>query len=74
MTIALLCAVVQGAWAWSGSGTADSPYILSTGDDWATFVNQVNAGTDADKHYKLADTCDFMLLCHNLTLYCDFPW
>ena len=56
--LALLCAVVQGAWAWSGSGTADSPYILSTGDDWATFVNQVNAGTDADKHYKLADTWD----------------
>ena len=58
LTIALLCAVVQGAWAWSGSGTADSPYILSTGDDWATFVTRVNAGTDADKHYKLADTWD----------------
>ena len=56
--LALLCAVVQGAAAWSGSGTADSPYILSTGDDWATFVTQVNAGTDADKHYKLADTWD----------------
>ena len=56
--LALLCAVVQGAWAWSGSGTADSPYILSTGDDWATFVTRVNAGTDADKHYKLADTWD----------------
>ena len=56
--LALLCAVVQGAWAWSGSGTADSPYILSTGDDWATFVTQVNAGTDANKHYKLADTWD----------------
>ena len=56
--LALLCAVVQGAWAWSGSGIADSPYILSTGDDWATFVNQVNAGTDADKYYKLADTWD----------------
>ena len=56
--LALLCAVVQGAAAWSGSGTADSPYILSTGDDWATFVTRVNAGTDADKHYKLADTWD----------------
>ena len=54
--LALLCAVVQGAAAWSGSGTADNPYILSTGDDWATFVTRVNAGTDADKHYKLADT------------------
>ena len=58
--LALLCAVLQGAWAWSGSGTgtADSPYILSTVDDWTTFVNQVNAGTDADKYYKLADTWD----------------
>ena len=56
--LALLCAVVQGAWAWSGSGTADSPYILSTGDDWATFVTRVNAGTDADMYYKLADTWD----------------
>ena len=58
LIFALLCAVAHGAWAWSGSGTADSPYILSTGDDWATFVNQVNAGTDAGKHYKLADTWD----------------
>ena len=58
LILALLCAVVQGAWAWSGNGTADSPYILSTGDDWATFVARVNAGTDAYKHYKLADAWD----------------
>lgn len=29
MTIALMCATAQGAWAWDGSGTAESPYILA---------------------------------------------
>ncbi|MBO4812431.1 MAG: hypothetical protein J5552_12855 [Prevotella sp.] len=35
MTIALLCAVVQGAWAeFSGDGSAKNPYILTSSDDW----------------------------------------
>ena len=28
--LALLCAVVQGAWAWDGKGTKDNPWLIKT--------------------------------------------
>ena len=56
LIITLLCAVAQGVWAWSGSGTASDPYVIVTVSDWATFAANVNAGTDADKCYKLSDS------------------
>ena len=44
-TFTLLCLVAQGAWAWTGSGTADDPYIISSEDDWNTLCTNVNNGT-----------------------------
>ena len=40
----------------SGSGTSDSPYLISTVTDWNTFATKVNSGLDADKYYQLSDT------------------
>jgi len=51
----LLTAVTQGAWAWSGNGTAGDPYVLANADDWATFAANINAGTNVNKCYKLAN-------------------
>ena len=42
---ALLLAIAQGAWAWSGSGTEGSPYQIATTADWNTLVTNVNGGT-----------------------------
>jgi hypothetical protein len=33
MTIAFVCMVAQGAWAFSGNGTAESPFIISSATD-----------------------------------------
>ena len=55
--LALLTA--PAAWAdITGSGTEADPYVLSTTDDWNTFAANVNAGTNADKYYKLSDSWD----------------
>ena len=56
LTIALLCAVAQGAWAWSGEGTADAPYLIESTADWEAFAANVNAGINADNCYKLSDS------------------
>lgn len=37
----------------SGSGTEASPYLIESADDWNTFAEWINAGTNADKYYKL---------------------
>lgn len=53
--LALLTA--PAAWAdITGSGTEADPYVLSTVADWNTFAANVNAGTNADKYYKLSDS------------------
>ena len=56
--ITLVCTFAQGAWAWTGSGTADSPYILTSAADWESFTFNVNDGSDADKYFKLANDWD----------------
>lgn len=56
LIIALLCAVAQGAWAWSGEGTADAPYLIESTADWEAFAANVNAGINADNCYKLSDS------------------
>ena len=57
MIIALLCAMVQGAWAQysGGSGTETDPYKISTVDDWITLCTNVNDGTStySDTFFKL---------------------
>ena len=34
MMIALLCTIVQGVWAWDGSGTSTDPYKIKNSADW----------------------------------------
>ena len=43
----------------SGNGTSADPFIISSSADWYIFRNKINAGTDADKYYKLT---------HNITV------
>lgn len=44
----MLCAVVQGAWAQigfgGGTGPEDSPYRISSEDDWKKLVSNINNG------------------------------
>jgi len=51
--LALLCAVVQGAWADAGD-TADNPIIINSESHWNTFASNVNNGNDySGKFVKL---------------------
>ena len=45
----------QTAKAMTGTGTQADPYVIADVNDWNTFAANVNAGTDADKYYKMAD-------------------
>ena len=44
MMLALLCTIVQGAWAEAGD-TADNPITINNTEEWNTFVSNVNSGT-----------------------------
>jgi len=55
MTIALLCAVAQGAWAWDGNGTKDSPWLIATTTDLDALADGVNGGTDYYGNYFCLD-------------------
>ena len=47
MMIALLCMVVQTAWAeWEGSRTQANPYQISSVADWNTLATNVEAGNN----------------------------
>lgn len=54
-TFVLLCVVMQGGWAWTGSGTESDPYQINTVDDWITLCTNVNKGSSTyqDKFFKL---------------------
>ena len=54
-TFVLLCVVIQGGWAWTGSGTESNPYQINTVDDWNTLCTNVNKGSSTyqDKFFKL---------------------
>ena len=41
----LLAFVTQSAWAWSGSGTSNDPYLITSASDWNTLASNVNGGT-----------------------------
>lgn len=51
MTIALLCLVVQGAWAWNGSGTSADPYQIQTSADWKQLADDVSGGKSYSGQY-----------------------
>ena len=40
------------------SGTEEAPYLIHNADDWNTFAQNINAGVETDKYYKLADDFD----------------
>ena len=44
---ALLMTIVQGAWAWDGSGTSSDPYQIRNSADWATLASEVSNGNVA---------------------------
>jgi len=53
LTFALLCVVIQGGWAWTGSGTEASPYQISSEDDWNKFATNVSLGESYSGAYFL---------------------
>ena len=46
--IALLFMLVQGVYAWDGSGTTANPYLIRNSADWQTMATQVAAGNVTD--------------------------
>ena len=46
-SVALLCKMAQGAWAWDGSGTVDNPYQIRNSADWETLATEVGNGNVA---------------------------
>ena len=52
---ALLFTLVQGIYAWEGSGTAQNPYLIRNSADWQTLAAKVDSG-------KVADGTAFKLL------------
>ena len=57
LLLALLCTVVQGAWAWEGSGTEADPWLIKTTADLGEIATNVNSGamTYAKKYFKLCN-------------------
>ena len=42
------------AWAWSGNGTIDDPYLIADASDWNTLAANVNAGINySGEYFKL---------------------
>ena len=61
MTIALLCMVVQTAWAQfsGGSGTQADPYQISSVADWNTLATNVEAGDSySGMYFTLTEDID----------------
>ena len=56
-TLALLCAIAQGAWAWEGNGTKNNPWLIKTTADLDQIAESVNSGarTYAKKYFKLCN-------------------
>ncbi len=51
-----LLATAQGAWAWSGSGTAESPYQIKSTADLDQLATDVNSGTEHEGDYFVLTT------------------
>ena len=64
VVLLLLLTLLTTATAWAtkgtmaGDGSAQNPFIIADAADWAAFASNVNAGTNADKYYKLGDSFD----------------
>lgn len=57
LILTLLCAMVQGAWAWDGNGTKDNPWLIKTTADLDYIAERVNSGarTYSGKYFKLCN-------------------
>ena len=56
LTFALLLILAQGTWAFSGSGTSESPYLIASASDWSTLASNVNSGTNyVGKSFRLTN-------------------
>ena len=56
LTFALLLILAQGTWAFSGSGTSESPYLIACASDWSTLASNVNSGTNyVGKSFRLTN-------------------
>ena len=42
--LALLCLTISGAWAITGSGTSNNPYLIGSLNDWNTFASKIESG------------------------------
>lgn len=51
-----LLATAQGAWAWSGSGTEESPYQIKSTADLDQLATDVNSGTEHEGDYFVLTT------------------
>ncbi len=51
-----LLAAAQGAWAWDGSGTAESPYQIKSTADLDQLATDVNSGTEHEGDYFVLTT------------------
>ena len=49
--IALLCTIVQGVWAWDGSGTSTDPYKIKNSADWKQLADDVTDGNSFSGQY-----------------------
>lgn len=58
--VAALLLMGQGASAWNGSGTEQSPYEIANETDWNQLADNVNAGTDYQGTY-FRKTDDFTI-------------
>ena len=55
---ALICATVT--WAWTGSGTSESPYEITSKTDWDALAAAVNGGnTFAGKYFLLTEDLEY---------------
>lgn len=45
LTIALLCLLVQSAWAWNGSGTSADPYLIKSSAGLVTGSSELSRWT-----------------------------
>ena len=59
LMIALLCAIVQGAWAWDGEGTSANPYKIKSSADWKQLADDVSGGNSySDKFFEMIADID----------------
>ncbi len=59
LMMALLCTIVQGTWAWDGSGTSADPYKIKSSADWKQLADDVNGGNSySGKFFEMTADID----------------